>query len=174
ELSVNQAQAILGHWRRVNRRVNRRAYRRGYYGGYAAPYYYGRYGYYRDSAPCVGIGQGIDALQSRRLAGETSACSWLRVGYDGCGPFPADGEGSFSSCLVRHCKAGPPSAPGFLFCARGTPGTTAALHWRRRSSAGPSVPLCAEPTSRHDEANPNWPRPRLAPIGPGLFASPAL
>ena len=49
ELSVNQAQAILGHWRRVNRRVNRRAYRRGYYGGYAAPYYgyYGvpRYGY---------------------------------------------------------------------------------------------------------------------------------
>ena len=55
ELSVNQAQAILGHWRRVNRRVNRRAYRRGYYGGYAAPYYgyygapyyYGRrYGYY--------------------------------------------------------------------------------------------------------------------------------
>ena len=48
ELSVNQAQAILGHWRRVNRRVNRRAYRRGYYGcGYAAPYYgYRRYGYY--------------------------------------------------------------------------------------------------------------------------------
>ena len=48
ELSVNKAQAILGHWRRVNRRVNRRAYRRGYYyGGYAAPYYYGRrYGYY--------------------------------------------------------------------------------------------------------------------------------
>jgi len=48
ELSVNQAQAILGHWRRVNRRVNRRAYRRGYYyGGYGAPYYYGRrYGYY--------------------------------------------------------------------------------------------------------------------------------
>jgi len=35
ELSVNQAQAILGHWRRVNRRVHRRAYRRGYYyGGY--------------------------------------------------------------------------------------------------------------------------------------------
>ena len=34
-LSVDQAQAILGHWRRVNRRVNRRAYRRGYYyGGY--------------------------------------------------------------------------------------------------------------------------------------------
>jgi len=32
ELSVNQAQAILGHWRRVNRRVHRRAYRRGYYG----------------------------------------------------------------------------------------------------------------------------------------------
>ena len=50
ELSVNQAHAILGHWRRVNRRVNRRAYRRGYYGyygGYAAPYYgYRRYGYY--------------------------------------------------------------------------------------------------------------------------------
>ena len=48
ELSVNQAHAILGHWRRVNRRVNRRAYRRGYYyGGYGAPYYYGRrYGYY--------------------------------------------------------------------------------------------------------------------------------
>ena len=46
ELSVNQAQAILGHWRRVNRRVNRRAYRRGYYyGGYAAPYYYGAYRY---------------------------------------------------------------------------------------------------------------------------------
>ena len=36
-LSVDQAQAILGHWRRVNRRVYRRAYRRGYYG---------RYGYY--------------------------------------------------------------------------------------------------------------------------------
>jgi len=36
-LSVDQAQAILGHWRRVNRRVNRRAYRRGYY--------YGRYYY---------------------------------------------------------------------------------------------------------------------------------
>jgi hypothetical protein len=34
-LSVDQAQAILGHWRRVNRRVHRRAYRRGYYyGGY--------------------------------------------------------------------------------------------------------------------------------------------
>jgi len=44
ELSVNQAQAILGHWRRVNRRVNRRAYRWGYYGGYAAPYYGYRYG----------------------------------------------------------------------------------------------------------------------------------
>jgi hypothetical protein len=29
ELSVNQAQAILGHWRRVNRRVYRRAYRHG-------------------------------------------------------------------------------------------------------------------------------------------------
>jgi hypothetical protein len=44
ELSVNQAQAILGHWRRVNRRVYRRAYRRGYYGYYG---YYGvpRYGY---------------------------------------------------------------------------------------------------------------------------------
>jgi hypothetical protein len=51
ELSVNQAQAILGHWRRVNRRVNRRAYRRGYYyGGYAAPYY----GYYRYGAPYYG------------------------------------------------------------------------------------------------------------------------
>jgi hypothetical protein len=37
ELSVSQARAILGHWRRVNRRVYRRAYRRGYYG---------RYGYY--------------------------------------------------------------------------------------------------------------------------------
>jgi hypothetical protein len=44
ELSINQAQAILGHWRRVNRRVYRRAYRRGYYGYYG---YYGvpRYGY---------------------------------------------------------------------------------------------------------------------------------
>jgi hypothetical protein len=45
----NQAQAILGHWRRVNRRVYRRAYRRGYYyggyGGYGAPYYYGAYRY---------------------------------------------------------------------------------------------------------------------------------
>jgi len=39
ELSVNQAQANLGHWRRVNRRVYRRAYRRGYYYGR-------RYGYY--------------------------------------------------------------------------------------------------------------------------------
>src|SRR5262249_61333170 len=29
ELSVNQAQAILGHWRRVNRRGYRRACRRG-------------------------------------------------------------------------------------------------------------------------------------------------
>jgi hypothetical protein len=44
ELSVNQAQAILGHWRRVYRRgyrrdyrYARRAYRRGYYYGY--PYY---------------------------------------------------------------------------------------------------------------------------------------
>jgi hypothetical protein len=44
ELSVNQAQAILGHWRRVYRRGYRRdyryaqrAYRRGYYYGY--PYY---------------------------------------------------------------------------------------------------------------------------------------
>ena len=37
ELSVNQAQAILGHWRRVYRRGYRRAYRRGYY--------YGRYYY---------------------------------------------------------------------------------------------------------------------------------
>jgi hypothetical protein len=47
ELSVNQAQAILGHWRRVNRRVYRRAYRRGYYGYYGVPRYgYGyRYGY---------------------------------------------------------------------------------------------------------------------------------
>jgi hypothetical protein len=45
ELSVNQAQAILGHWRRVNRRVYRRAYRRGYYGypGYG----YGGYRYWR-------------------------------------------------------------------------------------------------------------------------------
>ena len=44
ELRVDQAQAILGHWRRVNRRVYRRAYRRGYYGAYG---YYGRpYGYY--------------------------------------------------------------------------------------------------------------------------------
>ena len=50
ELSVNQAQAILGHWRRVNRRVYRRAYRRGYYGGYAAPYY-GYYGAYRYGTP---------------------------------------------------------------------------------------------------------------------------
>src|SRR5262249_27973609 len=51
ELSVNQAQAILGHWRRVNRRVYRRAYRRGYYyGGYAAPYY-GYYCAYRYGAP---------------------------------------------------------------------------------------------------------------------------
>jgi hypothetical protein len=51
ELSVNQAQAILGHGRRVNRRVYRRAYRRGYYyGGYAAPYY-GYYGAYRYGAP---------------------------------------------------------------------------------------------------------------------------
>ena len=34
ELSVNQVQAILGHWRRVTRRTDRRAYRRGcYYGG---------------------------------------------------------------------------------------------------------------------------------------------
>ena len=38
ELSVDQAQAVLGHWRRVNRRVYRRDYRRGYYGY--------RYGYY--------------------------------------------------------------------------------------------------------------------------------
>ncbi|HKF11132.1 MAG TPA: hypothetical protein VKB89_20815 [Xanthobacteraceae bacterium] len=45
ELSVNQAQAILGHWRRVNRRVYRRAYRRGYYGYYGAPGYYRGYGY---------------------------------------------------------------------------------------------------------------------------------
>jgi hypothetical protein len=37
ELSVNQAQAVLGHWRRVYRRGYRRAYRRGYYYGY--PYY---------------------------------------------------------------------------------------------------------------------------------------
>jgi hypothetical protein len=44
ELSVNQAQAVLGHWRRVYRRgyrrdyrYARRAYRRGYYYGY--PYY---------------------------------------------------------------------------------------------------------------------------------------
>ena len=34
ELRVNQAQAILGHWRRVYRRGYRRAYRRGYYYGY--------------------------------------------------------------------------------------------------------------------------------------------
>src|SRR5215831_1570599 len=48
ELSVNQAQAILGHWRRVNRRVYRRAYRRGYYGYYGAPGYgYGGYRYWR-------------------------------------------------------------------------------------------------------------------------------
>ena len=49
ELSVNQAQAILGHWRRVYRRGYRRAYRRGYYGYYGAPRYgyYGRYGYGR-------------------------------------------------------------------------------------------------------------------------------
>jgi hypothetical protein len=51
ELSVNQAQAILGHWRRVNRRVYRRGYRRGYYGYYGyygVPRYgYGGYGYYR-------------------------------------------------------------------------------------------------------------------------------
>jgi len=45
ELSVSQAQAILGHWRRVNRRVYRRAYRRGYYGYYGAPGYYRGYGY---------------------------------------------------------------------------------------------------------------------------------
>src|SRR5262252_2292260 len=45
ELSVNQAQAILGHWRRVNRRVYRRGYRRGYYGYYGVPGYYGGYGY---------------------------------------------------------------------------------------------------------------------------------
>ena len=50
ELSVNQAQAILGHWRRVNRRVNRRAYRRGYYGYYGVP----RYGYY--GVPRYGYG----------------------------------------------------------------------------------------------------------------------
>jgi hypothetical protein len=58
ELSVNQAQAILGHWRRVNRRVNRRAYRRGYYGYYGVPRYgyYGvpRYGYY--GVPRYGYG----------------------------------------------------------------------------------------------------------------------
>jgi hypothetical protein len=56
ELSVNQAQAILGHWRRVYRRGYRRAYRRGYYGygyygvpryGYYGRYGYGRYGYWR-------------------------------------------------------------------------------------------------------------------------------
>ena len=48
ELSVNQAQAILGHWRRVNRRVYRRGYRRGYYGYYGVPRYgYGGYGYWR-------------------------------------------------------------------------------------------------------------------------------
>jgi hypothetical protein len=46
ELSVNQAQAILGHWRRVYRRGYRRAYRRGYYGYYGAPRY-GYYGYWR-------------------------------------------------------------------------------------------------------------------------------
>jgi hypothetical protein len=33
ELSVNQAQAYYGHYRRVHRRVYRRAYRRGYYYG---------------------------------------------------------------------------------------------------------------------------------------------
>jgi hypothetical protein len=45
-MSVNQAQAILGHWRRVNRRVYRRAYRRGYYGYYGVPGYgYGGYRY---------------------------------------------------------------------------------------------------------------------------------
>ena len=32
-MSVDQAQAILGHWRRVYRRGYRRAYRRGYYYG---------------------------------------------------------------------------------------------------------------------------------------------
>jgi hypothetical protein len=37
ELSVDQAQAYYGHYRRVHRRVYRRAYRRGYY--YGAPYY---------------------------------------------------------------------------------------------------------------------------------------
>ena len=48
ELSVNQAQAILGHWRRVNRRVYRRGYRRGYYGYYGVPRYgYGGYRYWR-------------------------------------------------------------------------------------------------------------------------------
>jgi hypothetical protein len=46
ELSVNQAQAILGHWRRVYRRGYRRAYRRGYYGYYGVPRY-GYYGYWR-------------------------------------------------------------------------------------------------------------------------------
>jgi len=33
ELSVDQAQAYYGHYRRVHRRVYRRAYRRGYYYG---------------------------------------------------------------------------------------------------------------------------------------------
>jgi len=33
-LSVDQAQAYYGHYRRVHRRVYRRAYRRGYYHGY--------------------------------------------------------------------------------------------------------------------------------------------
>jgi len=48
ELSVNQAQAILGHWRRVYRRGYRRAYRRGYYGYYGVPRYgYGGYRYWR-------------------------------------------------------------------------------------------------------------------------------
>jgi len=46
ELSVNQAHAILGHWRRVYRRGYRRAYRRGYYGYYGVPRY-GYYGYWR-------------------------------------------------------------------------------------------------------------------------------
>src|SRR5438045_9746362 len=41
ELSVDQAQAYYGHYRRVHRRVYRRAYRRGYYYGARARNYYG-------------------------------------------------------------------------------------------------------------------------------------
>ena len=48
-----------------------------------------------ETAPSALEYGGIDALQSRRLAGGTSACSWLRVRYDGYGPFPAMGRDGF-------------------------------------------------------------------------------